>query len=130
MFANESRKTWIAFCLLGASAVLFLIRSNAASHSLRTYTVQAADLLLAATVITLVWPPRNLSRTFAEIHADIRRGRQKRSTPLQIVCFVLALALRQLLAWIGQRFVVGRRTPRAARPAAPAAPATTAGDAA
>ncbi|WP_373805051.1 amino acid ABC transporter permease [Delftia acidovorans] len=44
--------------------------------------------------------------------------------------FVLALALRQLLAWIGQRFVVGRRTPRAARPAAPAAPATTAGDAA
>src|SRR2546427_1904677 len=30
--------------------------------------------------------------------------------------FVLALALRQLLAWIGQRFVVGRRTPRAARP--------------
>ena len=47
--------------------------------------------------------------------------------------FVLALALRQLLAWIGQRFVVGRRTPSAARPAAPAAPAapaTTAGDAA
>ena len=44
--------------------------------------------------------------------------------------FVLALALRQLLAWIGQRFVVSRRTPRAARPAASAAPATTAGDAA
>jgi len=43
---------------------------------------------------------------------------------------LLALALRQLLAWIGQRFVVGRRTPRATRPAAPAAPATTAGDAA
>ncbi|WP_280188832.1 amino acid ABC transporter permease [Delftia sp. PS-11] len=44
--------------------------------------------------------------------------------------FALALALRQLLAWIGRRFVVARRTPHAPRATAPTCATATAGDAA
>lgn len=93
MLANEPRKNWIALGLLGVAAALFLVRAFATSAAWRLRSAEAAGWLLLAALGVLLWPWRNLNRTLAEIHADIRSGRQAPSTSLQRICFLLAFAL-------------------------------------
>ena len=93
MMSNEPKRNWIALCLLGCAAALFLVHGLATSSGWKMHSATAAGWLLLIALATLVWPWRNLNRTFAQVHADIRSGRQARSTPLQRICFALAFAL-------------------------------------
>jgi hypothetical protein len=94
MFANESSRTWSAVGLLGGAAVLCFVASTANGQAYDTWRETALTVLLIG-VMWLVSPgPRpSLKRSLREIHADIASGRQRRSTPLQLTCGLLALVL-------------------------------------
>ena len=92
MFPNESRKTWVALALIGCAAGLQLVAGAAESGTHGKWANQAATLLIVISLL-LGSPTGSLNRNLGQIHRDIASGRQARSTRLQMICSVLAIAL-------------------------------------
>jgi hypothetical protein len=92
MFENESPKTWIGLGLLGCAACACLVSGLSESGAYFNWANSAATLL----TVGGVWmssPSGPLNRSFGQIHRDIASGRQARFTRLQMICFLLAIAL-------------------------------------
>jgi len=92
MFPNESRKTWMALTLLGCAAVLLLVCGVPQDRTYAPWARQIANVLTVVALL-LVLSPGSLNRTLVQIHRDIASGRKARSTTLQKICFLLAVAL-------------------------------------
>ena len=93
MFSNESPRTWLSLALVGIAAALIYVRASTHGSAVRSAADMISTVLVVAAMLIALPGGGRLDRTLGEIAADIRAGRQARSTALQKICIVLAWGL-------------------------------------